>query len=78
VKRLLRHIQTGKWVSSNGTFSPDVRDAFETETLSDAIQFCSEHNLTGVEIVLRFGDPRFDSTIYVSDTLMIKRTPEKT
>ena len=70
---MLRHIESGAWVSPDGTLSQDLHKALETDTLADALDFCQKHKLKDVEIVLRFGDPRYDSTIHVSDTLIIRK-----
>ena len=75
MKRLMRHAKTGQWVSAKATLTDDLQAALETETLSQALEFCQKHKLHDVEIVLRFGDPRYDSTIYVSDTVLVSRTP---
>ncbi len=73
MKRLLRHIHSGEWVTPSGRLTQDLRAALETETLSEALEFCKAYHLKGVEVVLRFGDPRYDSTIQISDTLFLKR-----
>src|SRR5688500_11116959 len=64
--RYLRHTLSGLWVSSDGSLTPEMCYAADISTTETALQFCRDHHLTNIEIVLRFS-PGIESRIPVAD-----------
>jgi hypothetical protein len=67
MKRFLRHRKSRKWVSKRGTPIPHARGARHFGTLHDLVKFCADRKLQEMEVVLRFGQRKRESTFPLAD-----------
>ena len=63
VGRFLRHTETGRWLTREGGFSFDMNNAYPLRTTMDALELCRKHQLQGMELVLSFDDPAYDTSV---------------
>lgn len=57
MRRIIRHKLTGLFYMSNGDLSPYEEQAGNFNTIEAAIQFCQEHGLLDVDLVVKSAQP---------------------
>jgi hypothetical protein len=67
MRRLLREIKTKRWVTASGSLSSDIHEAVELNDVGHALRLCREHNLRGLEIVLKFEREELDVALSMGD-----------
>ena len=66
MKRFLRHVATGQWLSQDGKLTDQFEQAEEIASVEEAVDLCQRYRLKGMEIVLHFG-PRSEVKIPIAD-----------
>lgn len=62
MKKLLRHIPTGKWLGLEGRLTNDINEAVQVSAVSDALGVCRKYDLTQMEMVWKFDAEEYDVT----------------
>ena len=60
MKVVLQQRATELYFEGEGRWVKDAGQAFNFRNSLEAIDYCVERQISGVEIVLRFADPRYD------------------
>lgn len=60
MKVLLQHKQSGLYLKGVGATTPYRVEAMDFLSSTQAIEYCADHKITGMQIVLRFDEQRFD------------------
>ncbi len=60
MKVLLQHKESGLYLKDVGFTTPSAADAMDFLSSTQAIEFCSAHKITGMQIVLRFDEQHYD------------------
>ena len=60
MKVLLQHKESGLYIKEHGITTGDRTEAMDFLSSTQAIEFCATHKITGMQIVLRFDEQRFD------------------
>ena len=60
MKVLLQHKESGLYLKEVGVTTPDRVDAMDFLSSTQAIEYCADHKITGMQIVLRFDEQHFD------------------
>lgn len=60
MKVLLQHKESGLYLKDVGFTTPSASDAMDFLSSTQAIEFCSAHKITGMQIVLRFDEQHYD------------------
>ena len=60
MKVLLQHKESGLYLKEVGVTTRDRAEAMDFLSSTQAIEYCSAHRITGVQIVLRFDEQHFD------------------
>jgi hypothetical protein len=67
MKVLVQNCQTREWLREPEEWTANIKLAKTFPTSVEALRYCQEHRISKTQIVLRFGDERFDVKIPVSD-----------
>jgi hypothetical protein len=60
MKVLLQHIESGLYLKEQGVTTGNRGEAMDFLGSTQAIEFCTAHKITGMQIVLRFDEQQFD------------------
>lgn len=60
MKVLLQHKESGLYLKEVGVTTGDRAEAMDFLSSTQAIEFCSLHRITGMQIVLRFDQQHYD------------------
>ncbi|MEY4387343.1 MAG: hypothetical protein RLY20_2626 [Verrucomicrobiota bacterium] len=60
---LLQHVRTQLFLKGLGNWTANPYEAFDFEHSQRAIDFASENNLQGVQILVKFIDSQFDEAV---------------
>ena len=60
MKVLLQHKESGLYLKDLGLTTPNVADAMDFLSSTQAIEFCANHKIAGMQIVLRFVEQHYD------------------
>ena len=63
---VLQQKETGLYLTGQQTWSPESVQALEFVSSTAALDFCAAHQLTGVQLVLRFADQRYDIVLPIT------------
>ena len=74
MKRYLQQVGSEKWLSESGTLTSSFFNAQELQSVEEAIDLCSAHNLSDMEIILWFG-PYEEVRIPVEDSNLSPTSP---
>ena len=69
MKRLLREHGTSRWVAADGTLVEDLDLALEIQNVRQALSFCRNHRLHGMELVLKFPKTEYDLSLPLKDAV---------
>ena len=69
---LLQQKTTGAYLQDVGSWTPDPAHAIDFLSSTRAIEFCSTHHITGVQLVLKFDEEHYDIVLPMS---LDARTP---
>ena len=76
MKVLLCNNRTGLYYESTGRWGADRDQAYDFGDTHAAIQFAAGNALTGVELVLTYGDPALDVRLPLEKPTKIALAPE--
>jgi hypothetical protein len=60
MKVLLQHKESGLYLKELGLTTPNVAEAMDFLSSTQAIEFCATHKIGGMQIVLRFDEHHYD------------------
>jgi hypothetical protein len=60
MKVLLQHRESGLYLKEAGLTTPNVADAMEFLSSTQAIEYCGAYKIIGMQIVLRFDEQHYD------------------
>lgn len=60
MKVLLQQKSSGLYLKGAGAWTPDTWDAMDFLSSSRVTEFCADHKLSGVQIVLKFEEQHYD------------------
>jgi hypothetical protein len=60
MKVLLQHKESGLYLKELGLTTPNVAEAMDFLSSTQAIEFCTVHKIRGMQIVLRFDEHHYD------------------
>lgn len=60
MKVLLQHKESGLYLKAVGVTTPDRVDAMDFLSSTQAIDYCADHKIAGMQLVLRFDEQHFD------------------
>lgn len=60
MKILLQHKTTGHYLTESGSWSADTLEAMSFLSSTSAIDYCLAHEISGVQIVLKFQEQHYD------------------
>ncbi|GEM_PF-1073656 len=60
MKIYLQHQKSRQFLMKNWDWTPDIEKAMNFSTSLQAMDFCRLHKLGQTQVVLKFGDPRYD------------------
>jgi hypothetical protein len=60
MKVLLQHKESGLYLKELGLTTPNVAEAMEFLSSTQAIEYCAIHKIVGMQIVLRFVEQHYD------------------
>ena len=69
MKIQLWHTNLGRYVNSSGGWANAPSEGKEFSLVSDAVNFCNEHNLKEIELVITVGDPPSESRVPIERAL---------
>ena len=67
MKVFLQHTRTLKYIEAPDAWTPRISEALEFEDSGEAIQFCLDHELPEMRVVLHF--PEFDYDVHLPVSL---------
>jgi hypothetical protein len=70
MKILLQHIRTQLFIKGVGTWTANAYEAYDFEHSQRAIEFARQHNLQGVQILVKFSDSKFDEAVPIAASLV--------
>jgi len=68
VKILLQQVRTQLFLKSEGSWTANPYEALDFELSQRAIDYASNHQLKGVQIVVKFIDGQFDQVVPLPDS----------
>lgn len=71
MKVLLQHKESGRYLKDVGITTPDAMDAMDFLSSTQAIEFCAQHKISSMQIVLRFHEQHFDIVL----PMLMERRP---
>lgn len=60
MKVLLQHKESGLYLKEVGVNTPVRMEAMDFLSSTQAIEYCADHRIAGMQIVLRFDEQHFD------------------
>jgi hypothetical protein len=66
MKVLLQHSESGHYFKEVGVTTSERSDAMDFLSSTQAIEYCTIHKITGVQIVLRFDEQHYDIVLPMS------------
>ena len=60
MKVLLQHKESGLYLKEHGVTTSNRTEAMDFLSSTQAIEFCTAHKITGMQIVLRFDEQHYD------------------
>lgn len=64
---LIQHRVTGLYFKALGSWTQFEPEAFQFSSSTSALLYCLKHRLTTTQIVMKFGEQRYDIQLPVSD-----------
>jgi hypothetical protein len=65
-KRVIRHKKSGRYLAPP-TWTDDLTQALVFDSITEAMEACRKYNLEDVELILHYGEERFDVALPICD-----------
>jgi hypothetical protein len=63
MRALIRHLKSGLFYAGNGRWAAKREKACDFGSTFRALSFAGDKHLRGVEVVMTFGEPKYDLTL---------------